>query len=216
MQKTAIILAGGKGTRVKSLFPNVPKALIPVNNIPILERIIKQLKDFTIFINVNEDEKKYFEYLNLPLLVEFQRYGNAGAIRQFYKMLGNRFLVIHTDVLSNIDMNQLWKEHCERADCKGHELIGSVTMTVKNIGNPKSFGLVIQEYPNKVVGFTRNRFINCGVYCMDKEVIKFIDGNSFQDFDRDLFPKLIKENLLYTYIHKGIWFDIGNKEFWRK
>jgi len=214
MNKVALILAGGRGTRTKEKFPGIPKALIPVEGIPMIERIIKQLEDFTIYINVNKIEKSQFEYLHLPLLVESLRCGNAGVIKQFVKELGDRFLVIHCDVLSNINMDKLWKDHSERVSKFGQ--IGSVTMTVKNIGSGKDFGVVVQEYPNKVTGFTRDRNINCGTYCMDKEVVKYIDENKFQDLDKDLFPKLIDNGLLYTYTHTGAWFDIGIEKFWDK
>jgi NDP-sugar pyrophosphorylase family protein len=210
MSKTALILCGGKGIRTKKLFPDTPKALIPIEGIPILERIIKQLSNFTIFINVNNEEKDRFEYLHLPLLVEHERYGNAGVIKQFHKELGDRFIVIHCDVLSDVSMDRLWEEHSDRG------LVNSVIMTVKNISQEKDFGVVIQEYPNRVVGFTRDRYINCGVYCFSKGATNFIELDKFQDLDNDLFPKLIKNGLLYTYTHNGVWFDIGNHNFWNK
>jgi D-glycero-D-manno-heptose 1,7-bisphosphate phosphatase len=214
MQKTAIILCGGLGTRTKELFPGVPKALIPVEGIPIIERIIKQLSDFTIFINVNESEKDKFEYLKLPLLVESKRYGNAGVIKQFYKELGDKFLVIHCDVLSDIPMDRLWEEHTLREKTKD-TFYGYATIVVKNVSQGKEFGLVMQEQ-NRVVGFTRDRFINCGVYCFDKSIVNYLDIERFQDFDNDLFPRLIKNGLLHTYVHTGVWFDIGTKDFWDK
>ncbi len=67
-------------------------------------------------------------------------------------------------------------------------------MVVKDFAQPKSFGVVTHD-GDLVTGFTRKRLVNCGIYCFSKEVVKFI-GAGFQDFDRDLFGRLIKKKKL--------------------
>ncbi|NQT06961.1 MAG: nucleotidyltransferase family protein [Candidatus Omnitrophica bacterium] len=198
-----IILTAGEGTRTKKLFPGTPKALIPINERPALEYLIDQYKGFDIFINVRANEAKSFKYLKLPLLVEETPLGNAGAVKYFSKELGDKFIATHTDILSDLDPKRLAASHK-----------GCATMAVKDLSKPKNFGVITHE-GGLVTGFTRRRLINCGIYSFSKEVIEYI-GKGFQDFDKDLFPRLISAKKLYIYEHEGAWEDIGTQDYWKK
>lgn len=198
-----IILAAGEGTRTRKFFPDTPKALIPVKGKPMVEHLIDQYKDFDILINVRAKDADRFKYLKLPLLAEEPPLGNAGAIKYFSKDLGDTFIATHTDTYSDLDPKKLIDAHQ-----------GCATMVVKDISSPKDFGIVTHE-DRLITGFTRNRLINCGIYSFSRGVFDYI-GNGFQDFDRDLFPGLIKKKRLYLYEHKGIWEDIGSEEYWKK
>ena len=198
-----IILGAGEGTRTAKLFPNIPKPLIPIRGKPILERLIEQYKGLEILVNVRAKDAEKFKYLKLPLLIEEEPLGNAGAVKYFSKELGDTFIATHTDIYSDLDPKALVNAH------KGY-----ATMTVKDMSKPKSFGVITHE-DRLVTGLTRKRLINCGIYCFSREVIDYI-GKGFQDFDKDLFPKLIKAKKLYFYEHKGVWEDMGTKEYWAK
>ncbi|MBL7069192.1 MAG: nucleotidyltransferase family protein [Candidatus Omnitrophica bacterium] len=198
-----IILAAGGGTRMKEVFPDVPKPLIPVKGKPIIEHLIDQYKGFEILINVSLKERDKFKYLGLQLLVEDTPIGNAGAIKYFSKELGKRFIATHTDVYSDLDPRRLAEVHR-----------GCATMVVKDLSRPKNFGVVTHE-GSLITGFTRRRLVNCGIYSFSQSVMSHI-GSGFQDFDKDLFPKLIKKRKIHIYEHKGIWEDIGTKEYWNK
>jgi len=167
-----------------------------------MELLIEQYKGFDILLNVKESEAESFKYLKLPLLIEKAPLGNAGAVKHFIKELGDRFIATHVDVHSDLDPNELTKAHR-----------GIATMTVKDFSEPKSFGVVTHE-DGVVTGFTRKRLVNCGIYSFTKDVVKHI-GEGFQDFDKDLFPRLIKEKALYLYEHKGSWEDIGTASYWK-
>lgn len=198
-----IILGAGKGTRTKKIFPDIPKALVPVKGRPIIEYIIDVYKDFEVLVNVREEDADKFKYLNLPLLIEKSPLGNAGAVKYFSKELGDRFIATHVDILTDLDPNKLVESHQ-----------GYATMTVKDLSEPKSFGVITHE-SSLVTGFTRKRLINCGIYSFSKEVVKYI-GSGFQDFDKDLFPRLIEEKKLYFYEHKGLWEDAGTEAYWAR
>lgn len=197
-----IILGAGEGTRTKKLFPDTPKPLIPIKGRPIVEYIIDQYRGFDILINVREKDVSKFEYLKLPLLIEKTPLGNAGAVKYFARELGDKFIATHVDILSDLNPRELAESHN-----------GYATMVVKDLSKPKSFGVVTYE-DRLITGFTRKRLINCGIYCFSREVVKYI-GSGFQDFDKDLFPKLIKAKRLYLYEHKGSWEDIGAEEYWQ-
>ena len=197
-----IILAAGEGTRTKAYFPNVPKGLIPVKGKPIIEHLIKQYKGFDILLNVREKDAHHFNYLKLPLLVEEKPLGNAGAVKYFAGELGEKFIATHIDIYSDIDPEELAKSHQ-----------GVATMVVKDFAEPKAFG-VITHQGRLVTGFTRKRLINCGVYVFSEDITRFI-GAGFQDFDKDMFPRLIKQKKLYLYEHGGLWEDIGTESYWK-
>lgn len=196
-----VILAAGEGTRTKKLFPHTPKPLIPVNGRPVIEHIIDQFRDFEILVNVRAKDADRFRCLNLPLLLEAKPLGNAGAIKHFSKDLGRRFLAVHTDTYSDLNPKKLVESHR-----------GYATMVVKDLSKPKELGVV--TYENRLItGFTRKRFINCGIYSFTSDMLDYI-GKGFQDLDNDVFPALIKDKKLYLYEHKGLWEDIGREEYW--
>ncbi|MDB4349470.1 nucleotidyltransferase family protein [Omnitrophica bacterium] len=197
-----IILAAGEGTRTKKLFGDTPKALIPVKGRPMIEHLVKQYKGFDILVNVRAQDADKFKYLKLPLLIEKRPLGNAGAVKYFSKELGDAFIATHVDVYTDLDPGRLVEAHK-----------GCATMAVKDFSEAKSFGVVTHE-DNLVTGFTRRRLINCGIYSFSGEVIDYI-GDGFQDFDKDLFPRLIKEKKLYFYEHKGMWEDVGTEAYWK-
>ena len=184
--------------RTKEKYPGTPKALVPYKDKPMLEYHLKALRRFDVVLNVRADEAKHFEKYKLPTLVETSAIGNAGAIRRFIDELGYRFLVIHNDVYHDIDYVAL------TTVCQG-----TMIMAAKDIARDKEFGIVTKGKDNHVTGFTRRRFVNCGVYCMYQNVKKYIEYGKFQDIDRDLVPRLIEANELYYYEHKGKWKDIG-------
>ena len=198
-----VIVCAGEGTRTKEIFPDIPKGLIPVKGKPIVEHLIEQYKDFEVILNVRDREADKFKYLNLPLLVEETPIGNAGAVKRFIKELGDKFIVTHNDIYCDLDTRKLIKAHK-----------GIATMVVKDMAGPKEFGVITHE-ANSVTGFTRERLVNCGIYLFSKEIAKYI-GGGFQDFDRDLFPKLILKRKLRFYRHDGKWEDIGRTDFWNK
>ena len=190
----AMILCGGAGTRTKEKYPDTPKALIPYKDKPMLEHHLEKLRRFDILLNVRAEDAKHFRKYKLPLLIETHPIGNAGAIRKFIDDLGYRFLVVHNDVYHDINYVAL------TTVCQG-----TMIMTAKDIAKEKEFGIVTKGADNHVTGFTRRRFVNCGVYCMYQKVKNYIDYKKFQDIDKDLVPRLIQANELYYYEHDGKW-----------
>ena len=164
-------------------------------------------KDYTIFINCNVEDSVKLLYLHLPLLIEKERIGNAGALYYFRKQLGKKFVVIHCDELTNLQPDNLWEAHDKNDGC--------MTMVIKNIRKKKEFGLVITQ-GDKIITCTKDRKVNTGIYCIDDRIFGYINPLKFQDLDKDVFPKLIDKELLYFYEHYGVWFDIGTEYFIRK
>lgn len=198
-----LILAGGHGTRVKSYYPNTIKPLIPILGKPIIDILLNQLKGFEVFININkEDSEKLKQYNNrVNFIIEDKRMGKAQPIREMLEKYNEDILVIHCDIFTDLDFNKFIEKSI---NCK--ELM---TMVVRNISKGKSFGVAVFDKNKKVYGFTRERYVNTGIYLVRPAIKNYINKGIYQDIDLDLFPKLIRDNILGVYIHNGNWFDVG-------
>jgi mannose-1-phosphate guanylyltransferase/phosphomannomutase len=86
-----------------------------------------------------------------------------------------------------------------------------MTMVVRNISKGKAFGVAVFDEHKKVYGFTRERYVNTGIYLIRPGVKEYIKKELYQDIDADLFPKLIHDKVLGVYIHSGSWFDVGTQ-----
>ena len=201
-----LLLSGGAGTRVKQQIGDTPKALMKHDGKIAIDTVLYPfIKDdnkdvFSVNINVNKIEAEHFKSLNYKLCIEETRVGNAGAIKLFYKELSNPFLVIHNDVnLKDADITSLYISHLQNDSF--------LTMTVKNIGEEKERGIIVKKY-NKVLGFTRERWVNCGLYCVSHKAVEFIE-DGFQDIDTHLLPRLSAIHQLTCYEYNGFYEDWG-------
>ena len=198
-----LILSAGKGTRTKTIFPNTPKALIEYNGNKAIESVLTPFKDTEIYrisLNIRKDEIDSFKEFGFNTFVEDIPLGNAGAIKMFGKSLSDPFLVSHNDIyLPNIDAAKLYIAHLQNDSF--------LTMSVTNVGKDKERGIIVKKY-NKVLGFTRERWINCGLYCVSHKVFEFIE-DGFQDIDTHLLPRLSAVHQLTCYEYNGFYEDWG-------
>lgn len=198
-----LVLSAGKGERLKTLFPNTPKILIEYKGKKAFESVIYPFRDsekYKIYFNIRSDETQYFKNFKFELFIEDIPVGNAGAIKLFGRNLSNPFFVSHNDIsLPDLDVIKLYMAHLQNDSF--------MTMTVSNLAKEKERGIVIKQY-NKVLGFTRDRWTNCGLYCVSHKIFDCI-GNGFQDIDNDLLPKLSSIHQLSCYEHGGAYEDWG-------
>lgn len=204
----AIILAGGRGKRLKPITDYVPKPLIPIKNIPIIEWQIKYLKKFGIneviicsgyktemienYLNVkNTGVKITFSIEKLPL-------GTGGAIKKAGKMINEKsFFVINGDVITNIDLSKLDKK----------------LNSIASIELQQKFGIV-ETNGNKITRFTEKKkisdlWMNAGIYHLQKEVLKDLPSNG--DIEKTLFPDYAKKGKLNTVKFKNVkWHSIDS------
>ncbi len=204
----AIILAGGRGKRLRPITDYVPKPLIPIKNIPIIEWQIKYLKKFgisEIIVCSGYKTKMIENYLNnkklgikITFSVEDKPLGTGGAIKKAGKKIKDKsFLVINGDIITNIDLKKLIKKE---------NSIASIELRTK-------FG-ILQTEQNKIIKFDekkeiKNVWMNAGIYHLNKETLKELPN--IGDIEKTLFPDYAKKEKLSTIkFTKSKWYSIDS------
>ena len=229
-----VLMAGGKGTRISELFPNIPKPLIPIDGIPVLEREIVSLRDqgFTdIIITIGYMAEKIQAYfgngskwnVNIVYFVEDKPLGNAGAL--FKLDLTEDFLLLNADAAFDVDFNRMVEFH----NLHG----GLVTLFTHPNSHPYDSGLIIADSTCEVNAwlakeddrpkFYRNR-VNAGLHVIspkaleisgvDKNAIgKEVNGKIMKvDLDRQVLKPLCGTHTMFCYDSPEYVKDMGTPE----
>lgn len=198
-----IILAGGMGKRLKPITDYIPKPLIPIHNIPIIEwqiRYFKKfgMKRFVICVGYkNKHVKNYLDSRNLGVKIEYSientPLGTAGAIKNAGRFIDeNRFFVINGDVITDLDPLLLQSKPNSIAVIPLRTSVGVVDMVRDKIRK-------FQE-KSEITGY----WMNAGVYCLSKEIMKYLPKKG--NIEDSVFP---------TFVTKGRLFAIKyNDAFW--
>ena len=204
----AIILAGGRGKRLRPITDYVPKPLIPIKNIPIIEWQIKYLKKFgisEIIVCSGYKTKMIENYLNnkklgikLTFSIEDKPLGTGGAIKKAGKKIKDKsFLVINGDIITNIDLKKIMEKE---------NSIASIQLKTK-------FG-ILQTDENKIIKFDekkeiKNIWMNAGIYHLNKEIINELPNVG--DIEKTLFPDYAKKGKLSTIkFTNSKWYSIDS------
>lgn len=217
----AIIMAGGKGTRIRPLTLSRPKPLIPIANRPMIEYIIEKLKingyeDIVVTLSYLKNQiknllKKDYPELKIKYSVEKQPLGTAGGVKNAEKYLDDTFFVLSGDVLVDVDLNKLLQFH------KKNKALA--TMLLTPVDNPRHFGIAVLDDNNQIIKFLEkpsprdifSKIANTGTYILEPEIFDYIDAKKGDvDFSLDIFPQLIEEKAgIYGYVQNGYWNDVG-------
>jgi NDP-mannose synthase len=211
----AVILAGGQGTRMRPFTTVLPKPLLPIGGVPVLELILRRLAacDFRrIELSVGHLGaliQSYFEtgaalpdHLELSYHWEDEPLGTAGALK-LIEPGDEPFLVMNGDVITNLDYAALMAFHREQG----------ASVTIAGISHQVTMELgVIEHEGNEIVGYREKPSmdfkVSMGVYVCDPSVIMHVPDGPF-DFP-DLVKKLIAAGeRVALYPFEGVWFDIG-------
>ena len=219
----AVILAGGKGTRLRPLTYATPKPLLPIGKKPILEIIIEGLKEhgFTdIILTVQykaELIKDYFRNgdsldVNIAYFHEEKPSGTAGPLKLVEHLLDDEpFLTMNGDLLTDLDFAKMYQAHLD----KSAELtMATTTHTIKS-----PYG-VIEMQDNKIVSIEEKPdlefLVNAGIYIISPSALDIIPEGEFFDMP-DLIQTLIDQGRkVETYYIDGEWQDIGTMESYEK
>jgi mannose-1-phosphate guanylyltransferase len=215
----AIILVGGFGTRLRPLTHTVPKPLLPLANIPMVERMIRNLPEVfdTAILAVNyglNDMKDYFEGKDVGkkviIVPEDEPLGTGGAMRNCINHITGTAAVFNGDVVSSIDLNKMLEQHI-KTKAKG-------TLALWEVEDPSRFGVVefkngeilqFQEKPER--GTELSILINAGTYLLELEILEMIPPNQKISIERDIYPKVAGDGL-HGFPFKGYFIDSGTPE----
>ena len=214
-RKRAIILAGGKGTRLRPYTVVLPKPLMPIGDYPILEVIIRQLKqhdftDITMAVNHQAEIIKAFfgDGSKWGVKIDYSLEDKAlstMAPLKLIKDLPDDFLVMNGDILTDLDFSKFYENHI---NSKNIFTISSYQREVKS-----EFGVLDVDNVDTLIGFREKPVtiydVSMGIYMVSKRVLKYIPEDTFYGFDH-LMLDLIKNNQK-PKVKKfdGYWLDIG-------
>lgn len=219
----AMVMAAGMGSRLEPITLRFPKPLIPVMNRPLMDIILSQLHS----IGVNEViSNTYYladqiidRYKTNNLGVKFnyiketELSGTAGGMKkcQYFFDEGEDFIVMSGDVLTTADV----KEGVEI-----HKKSGAIaTIGVKQVPHElvSHFGVVVTDKNGYITEFqekppleeAKSNLINTGIYIFNYKIFDYIPENTFYDFAKNVFPKLLSQGQINTFEIKEYWNDIG-------
>ncbi|MFB3885563.1 MAG: NDP-sugar synthase [Thermodesulfobacteriota bacterium] len=214
----AIILAGGKGRRLRPYTFVLPKPLIPVGNSPVIELLLKWLRRngiTNVCITIGylghlirslcgdgsqwEMEVSYSE--------EPEPLGTMGPLLLIRDQLKETFLVVNGDLVTDLDIRAFTSFH------KEHGGLMTVAVTEKNVkvdlGVLETEGSRVKTFREKPV---MKFYASMGLYCVEPGILSFIPKGVPFGFD-DLMYAMIAQNVpVYTYRHEGLWMDLGRQE----
>jgi len=215
------LLVGGEATRLQPLSSGIPKALLTIRGVRIVDKIIKQFSNFENF-NFNlicsiKHEKLWIDYKNnhnknVNLLFEESKLDTAGYIIQNLESMPDKFYCMNGDLLLNVDLPNFMNASSKCSN----SLIGSF-----EVDDPTRFGVLEIDKDEKVVQFVEKpkdksygNKISLGLYHLYKKDILAIQNNLEIpcSFERQVFPMLSKANLLSTYTVNGNMLDVGTLE----
>ena len=211
----AVIMAGGRGTRLMPLTENIPKPLVKIIDKPVLEHVILLLRKhgvYDIAVTLGYLSDRIIAYfgngenlgVNLTYFVEKEPLGTAGSVKSAESFLSDDFFVLSGDAYSEIDLSKAAAFHKRKN--------ALFTLVAQPHPDPSAFGVTEIDFDNRVLSFiekpdiSRPALVNTGIYVVNKRVLSMIpDG--FYDFGKDLLPRLTGE--AYAYVDYNYWSDIG-------
>jgi mannose-1-phosphate guanylyltransferase len=220
----AIILVGGKATRLLPLSVNTPKSLVPVINVPILEHVINHVSEHGIKEivlaqgHLAQSIEGYFgdgrrlgvtihhSYETVPL-------GSAGAAKNAERFLDGAFLVLNSDIFSDLDFTAMFELH-RRSGAKA-------TIATTPVEDPTMYGLVESDASGRVSRFLEkpkreevtSNMINAGAWFVEGDVLSHVPANTNFSFERNVFPALLAEGQpVFAFGSSGYWIDMGTPE----
>ena len=224
----AVMMAGGFGTRIQPLTNSIPKPMLPVVNLPMMEHTLDKLiqsgVDEVVILLYYKPEviKEYFgdgsRYgIKIHYVLPDDDYGTAGAVGFAREHLDTTFMIVSGDLVTDFDFDAIFEHHFQRES--------KLTITLTSVENPLQFGVVITDENGKIEKFLEkpswgevfSDTINTGIYIIEPEILDYIPVGENFDFAKDLFPLLMKEGIdLLGYDAKGYWRDVGNPDSYRE
>jgi NDP-sugar pyrophosphorylase family protein len=221
----ALILAGGKGTRLRPLTVYTPKPMVPVLNRPFLLYQIEVLRkagieDITLSLSYQPDKIQQIlgngsDFgVNLRYVTEPSPMGTGGAYKFASETIRETTVVFNGDILTDLDIGKLLEFHASRN--------AAATITLVRVDDPTRYGVVQIDAEQKVTSFVEKpkpdelaglatNTINAGIYVLEPEILELIAKDENRSFEYDVFPEILERGLPFyaSVIEDEYWLDIG-------
>ena len=224
----AVIMAGGFGTRLRPLTTHLPKPLVPVGNVPIMEHTVRLLQrhgftDLVVLLYfLPETIIAHFGDgapwgIRMSYVTPTADLGTAGAVKFAAGELAEPVLVISGDVITDFDLSAAVAFH---RDCAAE-----ATMVLTRVDSPLAYGIVITDPAGRVIRFLEkptwgevfSDTINTGIYVLQPAALAAVPSGRPYDFGKELFPALLASGRpLYGHVAEGYWRDVGDLSEYRK
>lgn len=215
---TAVVLAGGKGTRLMPQTDETPKPLMPVGGQPVVEILLKQMQRTgvsTIHMAVNHLAEKIEAALGdgskLGLKISYspeeKPLSTVGPLK-LIKNLPEHFIVANADVITDLNFEKLFEQHLESKS--------DLTIASYQRHSQADYGVLSVDESDQVVGFNEkpvfNFVVSMGIYVFSKTILDFVPADTAYGFDTLMFELLDKGAAINSYPFDGYWLDIGRHD----
>lgn len=218
----ALILAGGKGARLRPLALHIPKPIVPLANIPFLFFQIDHIKraEITeIILSLSYQPRKITDIfgdgmqygVTMRYTHEDLPRGTAGAFKAAENLIDDTTIVLNGDILTDTSLLDVLRFH------KANK--AEATIVTARVMNPVGYGLVETNADGRVVRFTEKPpedevtgdTINAGIYVLERSILDRIPAEGAQSFEREIFPAMVADGArVYGYLTHNYWQDIGS------
>jgi mannose-1-phosphate guanylyltransferase/phosphomannomutase len=218
----AVVMAGGEGSRLRPLTSRYPKPLVPVVGTPIIEHILRLLRDhgitevvITLAYLGAEIRNRLGDGADMDMEIEYvvedRPLGTAGSVRNAGHLLDDTFLVISGDALTDINLGAVIQQHRDRGS--------HATIVLHSVPNPLDYGVVVTDPEGNVKRFLEkpswgevfSDHANTGIYVVEPSVLKHIKPDTVADWSRDVFPGMLRrKEPLHGAVVEEYWTDIGS------
>ena len=218
----AVVLAGGKGTRLAPYTTILPKPLMPIGDMPILEVMLMQMKRAgvnEVILTVGHLAsllRAYFGYgeqwnMNIHYSYEKEPLGTAGPM-SLVKGLDNTFLVTNGDVLTTLDLKELIDFHQKEG--------GIATIAVHRRQVRIDLGVVLSNDDHRITGYiekpTYDYTVSMGIYVFEPRVLEYIPTSQYLDFPDLVLKLLAAGEKVVAYPFDDYWMDLGRPDDYQK
>ncbi len=215
-----LILAGGKRKEMGKLTKNTPRPMLLIKGKPILEHIIERLQSFNItnyIIYTDYLGEKIEDYfgdgsklrIKIDYLTGEKPKGTIQPLIQARRKIKDTFLVVYGDTISSIDINDFLNFHRKNQNL--------VTVSLTSVSNPKDYGVInikgnkITMFKEKPTNSTDSYLVSGGMFIFEPRIFNYISKN-MKSIEKDLFPRLVKKEVLSAYPFQGMWININTPE----
>lgn len=221
---TAVVLAGGLGTRLKAVIDNKQKVIAEVSNKPFLEYILKQLvayniKDIVICTGYKADAvKEYFgekyENANITYSKEKEPLGTGGAIKNAIPHIKSEiFIAMNGDSFCEANLSKFYEFYSKKN--------AKIGMLLTEVDDCKRYGSVTLDENHLIKNFREkdetsgSGWINAGIYILNKGMFSNLNSNKKISIEKEIFPEFVMKSFFGFKNPKGVFIDIGTPESYK-